>query len=82
MEVPENPLNGRGDTADEVLCSSSKMSFIIDSLPTIFQMLYAMVTQNPDVEFHKNPLNQRRDTADNILVCRSTRKVPYFIGRS
>jgi len=40
------------------------------------------VTQNPDVEFHKNPLNQRRDTADNILVCRSTRKVPYFIGRS
>jgi len=28
----ENSLNGRGDTANKLLCSSSKVPFIIDQL--------------------------------------------------
>jgi hypothetical protein len=30
MDFKENPLNGRRDTAEKVLCSSSNVPFVVD----------------------------------------------------
>jgi hypothetical protein len=32
LEFQENSLNGRGDTANKLLCSSSRVPFIIDQV--------------------------------------------------
>jgi len=45
MEFQENPLNGRRDTAEKVLCSSSEVPFIIDQTQPTFQVLQAVVAE-------------------------------------
>ena len=44
-EFQENPLNGRNDTAEKVLCTSSKVPFIIDQSWPTFKVLQAVVAE-------------------------------------
>jgi hypothetical protein len=68
MELQENPLNGRRDTAYQVICSCRKVPFIIDrSLPNL-RLCTSWGTSARCGVFRKNPLNGKRCTPDRYSV--------------
>jgi hypothetical protein len=81
MEMEENPLHRRGDTAEKVLCSPSQVPFIIDQSGRI-RDLVVLGHGDPELDmvFRESCMNGRRETADKVLC--SSSKVPYIIDRS
>ena len=55
MEFQEDPLNGRRDTAEKVLCSSCKVPFILERSRPNLHVLYAMEAEWQIWSFRNTP---------------------------
>jgi hypothetical protein len=68
MEMQENPLYRRGDTAEKVLCSPSQVPFIIDQSGQN-RNLAVLGHRGPELDmmFQESSMNERREMADKVL---------------
>jgi hypothetical protein len=63
VEFQKDPWNRRQDAMEKVLCSSSKVPFVIDQSQPILGHAHWV----RDMEFQKDPWDRRQDTMEKVL---------------
>lgn len=80
LEFQKDHSNTECDTAEKVLCSSSKVSFVFRPVAAKLVTNVEQAQRVNGVEFDKDPSKRRRDREEKILC--SSSEVAFVINRS